>query len=69
MQTIIECLRLITTGKTPPNTANGKTFVTDPILTGKNESIGTTKLQFTNPTGRKFIASKSVQLAKVTKKG
>lgn len=69
IQTVIECLRLITTGKLPPNTNAGKTFVTDPLLTGKNESIGTIKLQFTGIKERKFIVSKTVQLAKYNKKG
>jgi len=60
---------LITAGKAPPNTNSGKTFVTDPLLTGKNESIGTVKLQFVGIKARRFIVSKVVQLAKFMKKG
>jgi hypothetical protein len=59
---------LITAGKAPPNTNSGKTFVMDPVLTGRNESIGTVKLQFIGIKNRRFVASKTVQLAKITKK-
>ncbi|EGR27279.1 hypothetical protein IMG5_198990 [Ichthyophthirius multifiliis] len=44
--TIIEALKVITTGQFPPNSGNGKSFIKDPKLYNQNESQGSISLIF-----------------------
>lgn len=64
--TIIECLKYITTGLQPPNTARGGAFIHDPKLAGEKETMAQVKLQFTSGDGSQMVAARSLSLT-VTK--
>ena len=57
---IIECLRYMTTGTYPPNSAGGA-FVTDPKLLGRSEVKGKIMLKFRNHLGEKQCATRLLQ--------
>ena len=61
-QTIIECLKLASTGAHPPFSQNGKTFVTDPKLVNKKDVRGTVKLKFTAVNGKPIYCFRSFML-------
>jgi len=54
LQTIIECLKYVTTGDLPPNTKGGA-FVHDPKLVGEREVRGVVKLKFRDVTGNQVV--------------
>ena len=64
--TIIECLKYVTTGMQPPNTARGGAFIHDPKLAGEKEILAQVKLQFTAGNGATMVAARSLSLT-VTK--
>jgi DNA repair protein RAD50 len=60
--TIIECLKYVTTGMQPPNTAKGGAFIHDPKLAGEKEILAQVKLQFTAGNGSQMVAARSLSL-------
>ncbi|KAF2664025.1 hypothetical protein BT63DRAFT_418168 [Microthyrium microscopicum] len=60
--TIIECLRYITTGELPPNSATGGAWLHDPKLVGENEVLGHIKMSFTGTAGEYMICDRKLQL-------
>jgi DNA repair protein RAD50 len=60
--TIIECLKYVTTGMQPPNTARGGAFIHDPKLAGEKEILAQVKLQFTAGNGAQMVAARSLSL-------
>ncbi len=44
--TIIECLKMITSGSLPPNSKSGKHFVMDPQIAQKSQVTAQIKLKF-----------------------
>lgn len=60
--TIIECLKYVTTGMQPPNTARGGAFIHDPKLAGEKEILAQVKLQFTAGNGAEMVAARSLSL-------
>ncbi|KAL4430200.1 hypothetical protein ABPG74_014759 [Tetrahymena malaccensis] len=64
IQTIIECLKLITTGSFPPNSDKGKTFIKDPRLMGSNESQGSISLIFKAINQKQILVRRLFQVKK-----
>ncbi|EAR83969.1 DNA repair protein RAD50, putative (macronuclear) [Tetrahymena thermophila SB210] len=62
--TIIECLKLITTGSFPPNSDKGKTFIKDPRLMGSNESQGSISLIFKAINQKQILVRRLFQVKK-----
>ena len=62
IQTIIECLKYITTGALPPNSDKGKSFIMDTKVAGKPEVIGDIRLIF-NVGNRPILAKRRIQLS------
>ncbi|KAL4469332.1 hypothetical protein ABPG72_005968 [Tetrahymena utriculariae] len=62
--TIIECLKLITTGSFPPNSDKGKTFIKDPRLIGSNESQGSISLIFKAINQKQILVRRLFQVKK-----
>lgn len=59
--TIIESLKYITTGQTPPNSKGGA-FIHDPKLCGEKEVLAVAKMSFFNTQGQKMVCSRRQQL-------
>ena len=60
LQTIIECLKYITTGDMPPNSKGGA-FVHDPNIAREREVKGQVKLRFKDIAKRQVTCSRSLQ--------
>mmetsp|Transcript_1915 Transcript_1915/g.6845 ORF Transcript_1915/g.6845 Transcript_1915/m.6845 type:complete len:731 (+) Transcript_1915:120-2312(+) len=60
--TIIEALRLVTTGEFPPGTEKGKYMVYDPKIMGQTEVKAQVRLQFKTPTKKTMLAIRSMQV-------
>lgn len=60
LQTIIECLKYITTGDMPPNSKGGA-FVHDPNIAREREVKGQVKLKFKDVAKRQVTCSRSLQ--------
>ena len=60
--TIIESLKLITTGLFPPNSLQGKTLMSDPNLLSQSETKSQINLKFKAINEKPVIASRSFQL-------
>ena len=57
--TVIETLRMMTSGSMPPNTQNGKTFIHDPRISNVAETKSSIKLKFTTIKGKQVFALRS----------
>ena len=66
MQTIIECLKYITTGDLPPNTKGGA-FVHDPKIANEKEVKAQVRLRFWNVNRQRMTATRALQVT--VKKG
>ena len=60
--TIIECLKYVLTGLTPPNTKAGGAFIHDPQLTGDKELLAQVKISFKSTQGYDLVATRNLQL-------
>ena len=60
LQTIIECLKYVTTGDMPPNSKGGA-FVHDPNIAREREVKGQVKLKFKDISKRPITCSRSLQ--------
>lgn len=60
LQTVIECLKYITTGDMPPNSKGGA-FVHDPNIAREREVKGQVKLKFKDIAKRQVTCSRSLQ--------
>ncbi|KAF4659034.1 E1 ubiquitin-activating protein uba2 [Perkinsus chesapeaki] len=60
--TVIECLKMATTGVLPPNCDKGHGFVFDPNVAGVPEVKGQIKLMFRSAAGRQVVMSRIFQL-------
>lgn len=61
---IIECLKAMTTGTFPPGTDRGRTFLLDPKITNKGETLGKIKLVFQAINGKAIYAERSWKVYK-----
>lgn len=61
--TIIECLKLATTGILPPNSRNAA-FLHDPNIVGDKSVIAEVKLAFTSINGQSMVASRTMSATK-----
>lgn len=69
IQTVIEALKFVTTGITPPGTSGGKNFILDPRLIERPEVVAEVKLNFSDFNGKKFVAGRKVMVSYIRKKG
>uniref|UniRef100_A0A0G4FR63 Rad50/SbcC-type AAA domain-containing protein n=1 Tax=Chromera velia CCMP2878 TaxID=1169474 RepID=A0A0G4FR63_9ALVE len=60
--TVIECLRMATTGQLPPNCGKGAPFIHDPKLENLPEIKAQIKLLFLSAAGKRVCAMRSLQL-------
>ncbi|KAF4681958.1 DNA repair protein rad50 [Perkinsus olseni] len=60
--TVIECLKMATTGVLPPNCDKGHGFVFDPNVAGVPEVKGQVKLMFRSAAGKQVVMSRIFQL-------
>lgn len=66
--TIIESLKMATTGEVPPNTNKGESFVHDPKISNDTETKAQIKLRFDTVDGQSATAIRSMQVSKKGKK-
>jgi DNA repair protein RAD50 len=66
-QTIIECLKYITTGVLPPSAKVEKSFVMDPSIAGTPEVKGEIRLRFKTAKGKTVIVKKVIEVSKTAK--
>ena len=60
--TIIECLKMGSTGELPPSARSGQAFIHDPKVADATEVKAQIKLRFRNVTGKPFVVIRSFQL-------
>jgi len=60
--TIIECLKMATTGSLPPNSRSGQNFINDPKVANEVEVKAQIKLRFKTNQGSRVVAIRSFQL-------
>ena len=65
--TIIECLKYITTGDSPPNSSNGSSFVHDPKMASESKVIGNVKLRLRAVNGKSYMISRSMEVTQKAK--
>jgi DNA repair protein RAD50 len=58
---IIEALKYVTTGLTPPNSNGGKTFICDPTLANSTTTRGQVKLKFTDIEKKTTVVTRSLE--------
>ncbi|GIY59489.1 DNA repair protein RAD50 [Caerostris extrusa] len=68
VETLIECLRYITTGDPPPNSDRGGSFVHDPKFAGETEVKAQVRLQFKDVLGKKIVVTRSLMVTQTAKK-
>lgn len=61
--TIIEAVKMATTGDLPPMVANGAAFIHDPRIDNETETKAKIRLQFTNARGDEFVVSRHFMLS------
>ncbi|KAK8394416.1 hypothetical protein O3P69_006540 [Scylla paramamosain] len=66
--TIIESLKYVTTGDTPPGSGSGSSFVHDPKMAREMKVKGQVKLQFSNVRGKLMTAMRSMEATQKPKK-
>mmetsp|Transcript_13653 Transcript_13653/g.34328 ORF Transcript_13653/g.34328 Transcript_13653/m.34328 type:complete len:1329 (+) Transcript_13653:241-4227(+) len=59
--TIIESLRMATTGKLPPSSGHGSSFIHDAKLSGITETKGYIKLKFQDVSGKEIVITRNFQ--------
>mmetsp|Transcript_10117 Transcript_10117/g.29059 ORF Transcript_10117/g.29059 Transcript_10117/m.29059 type:complete len:1316 (-) Transcript_10117:363-4310(-) len=60
--TVIECLKMATTGSLPPNTRSGQNFIHDPKVANESEVKGQIKLRFRTAQRSDVVCTRSFQL-------
>ena len=60
--TVIECLKMGSTGELPPSARSGQAFIHDPKVADVTEVKAQIKLRFRNVTGKPFVVIRSFQL-------
>ena len=60
--TIIECLKMGSTGELPPSARSGQAFIHDPKVADTTEVKAQIKLRFQNSIGKPFVVIRSFQL-------
>ena len=60
--TIIECLKMGSTGELPPSARSGQAFIHDPKVADATEVKAQIKLRFQNSIGKPFVVIRSFQL-------
>ena len=66
--TIIECLKMATTGDLPPNCKGGQAFINDPNIHGIAEVKAQIKLKFKNVLGKDAVCQRSFSLTQKPQK-
>ena len=66
---IIEALKYVTTGQTPPNSGNGKTFVLEPVLANSPTVKAQVQLAFIDVNQHKCVVTRSVELRSTKSRG
>ncbi|XP_017837172.1 DNA repair protein RAD50 [Drosophila busckii] len=61
--TIIECLKFALTGEYPPGSDRGKSFVHDPKIFGRNESLAQIKMQVRDKIGARLSICRSMKVS------
>ncbi|XP_055331445.1 DNA repair protein RAD50-like [Paramacrobiotus metropolitanus] len=59
--TIIECLKFVLTGETPPNSNRGTAFIHDPKLNGNAEVRGQISLKFFGADNKDYVLTRTAQ--------
>ena len=65
--TIIEVLRYVTTGDSPPGSDKGKSFIHDPKLAGENTVVAKTTLTFVGVDERRYRINRILQATQKAK--
>ncbi len=65
--TIIECLRYLTTGDTPPGSYSGKSFVHDPKVANEHTVRASVKLLFRGTDGKSYMVTRAMEATQKTK--
>src|SRR5210317_824756 len=65
--TIIECLKMASTGDLPPNVRSGQNFIHDPKVAGEVEVKAQIKLRFTGTQSRSFSIIRNFSLKQMKK--
>ncbi|KAG6612577.1 dna repair protein rad50 [Phytophthora cinnamomi] len=65
--TVIECLKLATTGGLPPGARSGQSLVHDPKIAGTNEVKASVRLRFRNRAGKAMVVQRSFQVRQTKK--
>lgn len=60
--TIIEAVKMATTGETPPNGERGAAFIHDPRIDNETETKAKIRLMFSNARGDQYVVSRQFQL-------
>lgn len=60
--TVIECLKLATTGALPPGARSGQSLIHDPKIAGTSEVKASIRLRFRNQAGKLMVAQRTFQL-------
>lgn len=60
--TVIEAVKMATTGDLPPNTDKGAAFIHDPRIDNESETKAKIRLMFTNIRGDQYVVSRHFQL-------
>ena len=63
--TIIECLKLMTSGELPQNSQQGKNFIEDPSLSKREEIRGNIKVMFRAVNQKQIVASKQLMVSRL----
>lgn len=63
--TIIECLKLMTSGELPANSQQGKNFIEDPSLSKREEVRANIKVMLRAVNQKQIVASKQLMVSKV----
>ncbi|GMF44640.1 unnamed protein product [Phytophthora fragariaefolia] len=65
--TVIECLKLASTGGLPPGARSGQSLVHDPKIAGTNEVKASVRLRFRNRAGKAMVVQRSFQVRQTKK--
>jgi DNA repair protein RAD50 len=65
--TVIECLKLATTGGLPPGARSGHSLVHDPKIAGTNEVKASIRLRFRNRAGKAMVVQRTYQVRQTKK--
>ncbi|RLN46087.1 hypothetical protein BBJ29_005213 [Phytophthora kernoviae] len=65
--TVIECLKLATTGGLPPGARSGQSLIHDPKIAGTNEIKASVRLRFRNRAGKAMVVQRTYQVRQTKK--